>query len=310
MSIHVLCLNPAVDKLYWIDGFAPGEVYTGQTPRVSAGGKGVNVARVLCQLGEAPRLYAFLGERGGEEIEREMGARCDCAFVRVPGSCRTTLNVVDRASGRETVVSEAGPRVDGAHVKALEAALEENVRPGDLVCCSGSVIAGAPEDIYARVSRLCGALGARCVLDCNAKALGASLKDARYALGKPNARELADHLRLPETTDPREVARMARKLTPPYEALLVSMGARGGVLVGKDGAFAASVPPVRVVSTVGCGDASLAGALYAMARGMDAKEMLCLSMACGAACAAGERPGSVEKEDVERFVEKISVYTL
>ena len=88
--IHVLCLNPAIDKLFEIDGFTAGEDYPGQTPRVAVGGKGVNVARVLSQLGEDVRLYAFLGEDGGEAVRREMTSRCSCVFVPVPGACRTT----------------------------------------------------------------------------------------------------------------------------------------------------------------------------------------------------------------------------
>ena len=62
MTIHVLCLNPAIDKLYVIDGFTAGEDYPGQRPEVRIGGKGVNVARVLSQLGARVHLYAMRGE--------------------------------------------------------------------------------------------------------------------------------------------------------------------------------------------------------------------------------------------------------
>ena len=135
--IHVLCLNPAIDKLFEIDGFTAGEDYPGQTPRVAVGGNGVNVARVLSQLGEDVRLYAFLGEDGGEAVRREMTSRCSCVFVPVPGACRTTINILDRAGGRETVITEAGPRADGEQTRRLLAALDRALCPGDMVCCSG-----------------------------------------------------------------------------------------------------------------------------------------------------------------------------
>ena len=310
MTLHVLCLNPALDKLYVIDRFAAGEVYTGQSPRVCAGGKGVNVARVLSQLGAFPRVYAFMGETGAEPIRREMQDRCDCSFIAVPGACRTTVNIVDRALGQETVISEAGPRVTHAHVESLLRALRENVRAGDIVCCSGSVIAGAPKDIYAQVSRLCGKVGALCALDCNASALGPSLDGAHYALGKPNERELAALLGETPPHDAREAARMARRMMPPYGALLVSMGPAGGVYVTRDGALAAVVPHLEVVSTVGCGDASFAGALLAFAHGMDAKQTLRLAMACGAACAVNSNPGSVDKATVDRLLGQIDVQAI
>ncbi len=305
--IHILCLNPAIDKLFAIDGFAAGEDYPGQTPRVAVGGKGVNVARVLSQLGERPALYAFLGEDGGEAIRREMEARCECAFVTVPGACRTTVNIIDRLSGRETVITEAGPRAGEEHVARLMESLRRRVAPGDIVCCSGSIPQGAPGDIYARVSRLCEAAGARCALDCNAKALPDSLRGARYALGKPNDRELAALLGLPRAQEACEVLRRARLLMPPFGALLVSMGAQGGLWADGKSAYLARVPDVPVVSTVGSGDASFAGALLALARGLDGQAALRLAMACGVANATGEAVGSVEAEAVRQMEREIEV---
>ncbi len=305
--IHVLCLNPAIDKLFAIDGFAAGEDYPGQVPRVAVGGKGVNVARVLSQLGERPALYAFLGEDGGEAIRREMEARCECAFVTVPGACRTTVNIIDRASGRETVITEAGPRAGEEHAARLMENLRARVAPGDVVCCSGSIPLGAPGDIYARVSRLCGEAGARCALDCNAKALPDSLRGARYALGKPNDRELAALLGLPRAQEPREVLRRARTLMPPFGALLVSMGARGGLFADGESAYLARVPDVSIVSTVGSGDACFAGALLALSRGLRGGAALRLAMACGVVNAMGETSGSVEAEAVGRMESEIEI---
>lgn len=305
--IHVLCLNPAIDKLLTIDGFSAGEVYPGQTPKLAVGGKGVNVARVLSQLGEEASLYAFLGEDGGEPVRREMEARCACTFLSVPGACRTTTNIIDRRNGRETVISETGPTVAQKDVDTLLAQLTGKVSPGDLVCCSGSVIAGAPEDIYAQVSRICAARGARCVLDCNAKTLPASLEGAEYALGKPNESELASLLGREKTCDPAEIAAMARTLMPPYGQLLVSLGAQGGVLVSPRRALLARVPEAPVVSTVGSGDASLAGALCALARGYDMERMLRLAMACGVVNAMTDAVGSVDVRTVREMEARIDV---
>lgn len=310
MTIHVLCLNPAMDKLYAIDGFTAGEDYPGQRPVSRVGGKGVNVARVLSQLGERVHLYAFLGETGGEPFRREMEPRCVCTFIETAGACRTTVNIIDRLSGRETVLTEAGPSVSPAQVNALMQALEESVAQGDMVCCSGSIIAGAPADIYAQVSRLCERAGARCALDCNAKTLPASLEGARYALGKPNERELCALLNRPRTQDPVRLAHLAREVIPPYGALLVSMGAQGGVWVQADGVYAARAPQVPVISTVGSGDASLAGALSAMARGLDAPQALRLAMACGAANAMLGEVGSVRPEDVRRLYRAVDAEDL
>lgn len=305
--IHVVCPNPAVDKLYAIDGFAPGEDYPGQRPIVRFGGKGVNVARVLSQLGAQAKLYAFMGEESETGFLREMEKRCACAFVAVPGACRTTVNIIDRKNGRETVITERGPEVTTAHVQTLLRALAEGVQPGDFVCCSGSIIAGAPEDLYAQISRLCAARGAKCALDCNAAVLPRSLADAGYALGKPNERELCALLNETRTQEPERIAQLARRLMPPYETLLTSMGAQGGVWAGPEGAYLARVPQRPVVSTVGSGDAAFAGAICAMDKGMDAPDALRLAMACGTANAMLGEVGSVRMEDVRSMMEEIAV---
>lgn len=304
--IHVLCLNPAIDRFYEIDGFSAGEDYPGQQPRSVNGGKGVNVARVLAQLGEKPTLYAYLGD-GAKGLEREMRGLCSCVFFDVPGACRTTINILDRENGRETVITEAGPTIAAAHVNQLLFTLEDQIAPGDIVVCSGSVIAGAPADIYAQVSRLCAKSGARCVLDCNAKALPASLENASYALGKPNERELCALLGKARTQQPEEIAALARQLMPPYDALLVSMGAAGGVYVTRGGAVYSQGAAVTVKSTVGSGDACFAGAVYAMAHGYDMEETLRLAMACGAANAQRAETGVGDKEAVLALAEKITV---
>ena len=307
--IHVLCLNPAIDKLYEIDGFAAGEDYPGQRPRCVNGGKGVNVARALAQLGEQPTLYAYLGD-GAKSLAEEMRVLCRCVFFDVPGTCRTTINILDRENGRETVITEAGPTISAANVNQMLFTLEDMIAPGDIVVCSGSLISGAPADFYARVSRLCEETGARCVLDCNAKTLPDSLSDAHYALGKPNERELCALLGEMRTQEPGAVAALARKLMPPYEALLVSMGGAGGVYITGDGAVYSPGAEVNVVSTVGSGDACLAGAVYAMAHGMNMEETLRLSMACGAANARRTDTGVGKKEEVFALAKGIAVSVL
>ena len=103
--IHVLCPNPAIDKLYAIDGFSAGEDYPGQRPAVRFGGKGVNVARVLSQLGEDVHLYAFMGEESEAGFAREMKPRCACTCVLTGGACRTTVNIIDRKRNQETVIT-------------------------------------------------------------------------------------------------------------------------------------------------------------------------------------------------------------
>ena len=196
------------------------------------------------------------------------------------------------------------------HIKALIDALEAHVQAGDMVCCSGSIIAGAPENIYASISRLAQKKGACCALDCNAKALPASLENAFYALGKPNERELCALLGDERTSEPGKIVNLARRLMPPYQTLVVSMGAEGGMWIDGAHALLARVPQLPVKSTVGSGDAAFAGALYAMAQGRKPEEALRFSMACGAANAVLGEVGSVRLEDVQTIEKQITVISI
>ena len=306
--IYVLCLNPAVDKIYHLHDFAAGKVYVGCKPEIYPGGKGVNVARVLSQLGAKVRLIGFLGEAGGDIVRNDVEKYCECLFIRVPGSCRTTINIIDDENKRETVISEKGPQVDRQMgMLQLSAHIQTFVSEGDIVACSGSLASGLPADAYAQISRLCEKIGAKCVLDCNVHTLPDSLDDARYALGKPNEDELCAMMGRCVTFDPQKIAEISRMLMPPYEKLLCSLGAAGGVLTTEKSVYYAKVPEVRVKSTVGSGDASFAGALFAMDAGMDEVETLRLAMACGAANAMNDAVGSVDKQTVEMLRKKIDV---
>ena len=146
----------------------------------------------------------------------------------------------------------------------------------------------------------------RCVLDCNAKTLPESIAGARYVIGKPNDRELCALLSHPRTQDAGTLAQYAREVKS-ADTLLISMGGEGGLLVSGQRVLAARVPDEKIVSTVGSGDASLAGAVSAMARGMTMEETLRLSMACGVANAMLGEVGSIRMQDVQAVREKIQV---
>ena len=131
--------------------------------------------------------------------------------------------------------------------------------------------------------------------------------NVRYILGKPNERELCALLQRERTKDVHALAEMARELMPPYEMLLVSMGAEGGILVTREEIYAAHIPPLDVVSTVGSGDAAFAGALFALEKGMDKRFILQTAMSCGAINAKIGGNGSIVLQEFRNEASKISV---
>ncbi|HIX06110.1 MAG TPA: 1-phosphofructokinase family hexose kinase [Candidatus Fournierella pullicola] len=304
--IRAVCLNPVIDRTYYIDQFTAGRQYKNNEPSECVGGKGVNVAKVCAQLGEPAAVYGFVGGTAGGRVRAEMARCCSSVcLLEVAGETRTTINVIDRSQNLETEILEMGPSVVPAQAELLLCRLEEDLEKGDIVVCSGISIPGAPEDIYVRIGAMCEKAGAMCILDAN----GATLRNAaegRYYLCKPNQNELAELCGEAPTTDAEALCRMARKVLPGrFEWIMVSMGAQGGLLVSGTECCLAEVPDVPVMSTIGSGDSCVAGFCVGLSRGMPPRQAFALGMACGVANSMSDAVACVSPDDVRRLLSQI-----
>ena len=134
-------LSPAVDRTYQVPGLRTGALHRVDPPVVSAGGKGVNVARVLSCLGESPLLAGFFAGGTGAFVRRAL-EQCGVEVLaeEVEGETRTNLNLIDPDAGQETEILEPGPVVDREALQRLSKALVDRVGPGDTVILSGSMM--------------------------------------------------------------------------------------------------------------------------------------------------------------------------
>jgi 1-phosphofructokinase len=206
--------------------------------------------------------------------------------------------------GVTTKVNEPGPELSLALQEALLALLVDRARGASWVVLAGSLPPGVPEDFYAtaaeRLRSSADGSAPKIAVDSSGAPLAASLA-GRPELLKPNADELAELaglVGLQDTGTPAELeaspalaAKAARALVDAgVGAVLATLGSKGAVLVTRDGAWHATHPPIRAVSTVGAGDSSLAGYLLADSTGADAEGRLRQAVAHGAAAAS--LPGS------------------
>lgn len=306
--IRVICLNPVVDRMYYIGDFSPGRQYKEIAPQLFAGGKGVNTARVISQLGERCCLYGFLGGANGRLVEQDMrryGVELHPFYTT--GETRTTINIIDRAARRETEITEPSVPVTSEDASRFLAELETDLRPGDLVVCSGIPMASMEPGIYGTISALARAKGAFCALDANSQYLRASFP-GQYSFAKPNTAELCELFAEPPDWQQAQTLRLARRMSGlGVERVLVSTGRTGGVLVHNDRCLYASVPDLPVRSTIGSSDATVAGFCVAMSRGLPDADALKLAMACGVCNALFSQVGYVEKDRVEQLVREIRV---
>jgi tagatose 6-phosphate kinase len=307
--IRAICLNPVIDRTYFIDGFCPGKQYRDNIPMERVGGKGLNVARICSQLGSDTSVYGFVAGQTGRQIRAKMESLCKGAyFVEVQGESRITINLVDNLVRSETEILERGPSAQPQDVEKLLSQLDNDIRAGDIVICAGISIPGAPDDIYARISHLCKAKDAMCFLDTS----GHDLKNAlpgSYFMAKPNQQEMEDWIGAGALENTDEICAHARKaMLDHFEYLLISRGALGGILVGTDICYHAAVPPVPVLSTIGSGDAAMAGFASAIQKEWSLQEAFRLSMACGVANSIHKNVAELTLQEVEALMEKIQIF--
>jgi len=283
--IVTLTPNPSLDRTAEVDTLVRGAVLRVTAARVEPGGKGVNVARALVLNGHKSRAVLPSGGTEGAQLAALLtAAGIDPVLVPVAGAVRTNVSVVE-PDGTTTKLNEPGPTLSAAEVDALVAATLSAAEGAEWVVLSGSLPPGAPEDFYARIIRALRGSGARVVVDSSGPALTAALP-AGPDLIKPNREELAEASGTGIRTM-RDALHAAGQLRRQGAgAVLVSLGPDGALLVDADGSVHGEGHAVRR-STVGAGDALLAGFLAGGGTGAPA---LAEALAWGAA--AVSLPGS------------------
>jgi 1-phosphofructokinase len=266
-------LNPAIDLTVTLAGLTPGAVHRAEAAETHAGGKGVNVAACVAAWGLPVAATGVLGAGNDAAFVRLFAQKgiVDC-FVRAPGDTRTNIKIADTATGETTDVNMPGLAIGPDAFAAVTDRLDGLVGPGTVAVLAGSLPAGLDSGAWARLVARLDRAGARVVLDTSGAPLAAALSDEAGALPgviKPNRAELEAWAGRPLAGEADLVA-TARRLTRRGVGLVViSLGAEGALFVSADAALKAALPPVRAVSTVGAGDAMVAGIATALEEGLD-----------------------------------------
>jgi 1-phosphofructokinase len=293
--------NPAIDWTLVVPGFAAGRVNRVQSERSHAAGKGVNVAAALAGHGVRAAATGFLGRDNAAPFEA-LFARAGIAdrFVRVPGATRVGIKVADPAGGQTTDLNFPGLAPGAAEVRALLDVVAELAagEPRPWVVLAGSLPPGVEPTVYRDLARALREAGCPVVVDASGEPLRHAL-DAAPRVVKPNVHELEALLGEPLPT-PEAVLRAARALLARgVELAAVSMGEEGA-LFATEGAAVLAVPPrVEVRSTVGAGDAMVAGIVAGRLRGLALPELARLATAFSLDAltrdpSAGPSPGTVD----------------
>jgi 1-phosphofructokinase family hexose kinase len=295
--ILIVNLNLAVDHIVEVYELRAGQVQRSQSERRQAGGKGVNVARVLNALGEPSLLLGFAGGSAGELIEANLRTEGIASrLTRTGRESRTCLIIHDRKRREQTVINAPGPAICDEEFRDFETNYTRSLPRAELVVINGSLPPNLAEHTYARLIEAAHACGKRVLLDSAGASLRLALA-ARPFLVKINGAEAAELLDAP-VTDFDGAARATRELRERgAHSAMITLGEQGATFDFGVARYRFVAPPVAAVNSVGSGDAALAGLAAGLLRGWTAQDAGALSVAAGAANAL-HGAGACSREEI------------
>lgn len=295
-----MSLNPSIDVSSEADLVRAIHKTRTYNEVYSPGGGGVNVARVLTELGADAEVLCPAGGVTGALLDELLGkAGVRRRLVQIAGTTRICLNVFERKTGQEYRFISNGPKLSAAEIAAcLEAVRASDC---DYFIASGSVPLGAPPDILARIAEIATGKGAKFVLDSSGIGLRDTLERTPVFLVKPSHGEMEDLVG--RRLDEQSLVEAAADLVAGgrAERVAITLGAAGAVFVTQRSKLRLWAPKVEARSAVGAGDSFLAAMLLAITEGRDDADALAYAVAAGAAALL--KPGSklARRDDVMRL---------
>ena len=302
--VVTLTVNPAIDAACIADEVVPMRKVRTRDERYDPGGGGVNVARMIHELGGEAVAFYLAGGITGQALEGLI-ERSGIAAVRVPiaGLTRVSLTVYETSTGHEFRFTPEGPEVTQAECHNCLEVL--SIVDCDYFVASGSLARGMPPDFYASAARLAKARGGRVVLDSSGTALHHALAEGVY-LVKPSRREL-EHLLGRKAATPADEEALAREVVDQgrAEVVALTLGGQGAVLATGQGVLRLPSPKVESRSAVGAGDAFLGAMVWGLANGRKIEEAFAYGVAAGAATAMTPGTELGRRAQIEQLYAKI-----
>ncbi len=304
--IYTITLNPALDRTIWLD-----ELKVDDTNRIIkeekyAGGKGIDVSRVLFNFGVPNVALGFVGGFAGLEIEGLLineGVNFD--FVKISDETRTNL-VINTINGKnQIIISAKGPYIPPFELTKLIEKINNLDNPS-YVIISGSLPEGLKPAIYAKIIDIVKSKSATVVLDTDGDVLKFNINHKPDII-KPNRHELSRVVgrEIKAIDDAIIAAKEINKMG--VKIVLVSMGKDGIAYVSQNAIMHAIPPEIEVVNTIGAGDSSVAGFIYAKYMGFSDEEALIYAVAAGSATTLKPGTALATLEDALKLKDKVKL---
>ncbi|MCC0783864.1 1-phosphofructokinase [Clostridioides sp. ES-S-0108-01] len=307
--ITIITFNPSIDRMYRVNNINIGEVQRVVRTNATAGGKGLNVAKVCKILKESPLAMGFLGGFNGKFIQNEL-KKLDIQnkFTDIKQETRNCLNIIED-NKMSTEFLEKGPRVEKSDLERFENDVDEVIKNTKILVASGSYCENMPTNYYKKLGNLCRENNIKFILDTSGDALKVALKSQPYLI-KPNIDEIRSLLGINIESREEIILSGKKLLEMGAENVCISLGKDGMVYLSRDSVYDVKVPPVKCVNTVGSGDSTIAGFSVGILRGYKIENLLKFANACGISNALNMETGFVCLEEVEKYQNLVEVTKL
>ncbi len=308
--IATVTLNPSLDRTVTVEGLVLDETNRWTNLRRDPGGKGINVSRVVHELGGKTIAYGFIGGIDGETLKhllRHQGVRFD--FTSINGEIRSNFIITDLKTRRQTRIDAPGPQISKSHLKKLTAKISRIKPKPDFLVLAGSVPPGVPDDIYRQLIDAAKKNGIKTVLDSDNKWLTEGIKALPNVI-KPNVHEAGELLGRQLRDEAAIVKAVKTLVRRGIEVAVISRG-KDGLIVGSRETLIKVIPPrVEVRSTVGAGDSTIAGLVLKLSQGAGIEEAARWAVAAGTSATLTPGTELCRMQDVEKLLHRVKVVKL
>ncbi|TLD71384.1 1-phosphofructokinase [Phragmitibacter flavus] len=300
-----ITLNPAIDRTVLIPGFTAGATNRVESMHSHAGGKGINVASALSDLGHRVAVSGFLGHDNTAIFERLFIAKkLEDRFVRIPGSTRQCIKISHSEQSEITEVNFPGLTPSPNDIEFFQAMV--GALDAQWFVLSGSIPEGVSADIYQHLIRTLRARNKKILLDTSGEPFALALEAVPHII-KPNLHELSTFVGKPLKTDAEILEATHPLLDLGIELIIVSLGAEGALFITKTQTLKATPPQVNVRSTVGAGDAMVAGIISAQLQNLDLETTARLATACSLDAIQQLGPGLNSRQSVDQYRDQVTI---
>jgi 1-phosphofructokinase family hexose kinase len=305
MVIYTITLNPYLDKTIDIEELVYDDVNEIVEEKKFAGGKGIDVSRVINELGGQSIVLGLIGGYSGLELESRLineGIICD--FTRINNETKTNTTVYQKNKKIQTLLSASDPDVSSIEIMTFFSKIKE-IPKGSLVVITGNAPRFISDNFYAQIIIALKEKGTKVILDTDHGALKKGVSAGPYLI-KPNIHEFG-RLIEKNISGIEEIIEYAKPYKNVVEYIAVSMGAMGVLGISNDAVYHIIPPKIKVGSSIGAGDSLVGGLAFSLSEGKSFEEALVLGVASGTAASLNQGRELCKKEDIDTIKKDVKI---